>query len=87
MCTTLANLTKTKAEGKPLRWLVIRTAARMEPSKNENAEQGENIMCTGNIITIVIFGIFEALLGGCLFAGWLCDGGTDDSPVPDSTDN
>ncbi len=44
-------------------------------------------MCTGNIITIVIFGIFEALLGGCLFAGWLCDGSTDNSPVPDSTDN
>jgi|GEM_PF-3007933 len=44
-------------------------------------------MCAGNIITIVIFGIFEVLLGGCLFAGWLCDGGTDRSTVPDNTDN
>ena len=86
MRTTLANLTKTKAEGKPLRWLVTRADARMEPSKRDH-RTGENIMCTGNIITIVIFGIFEALLGGCLFAGWLCDGSTDNSPVPDSTDN
>jgi|LAHS01.1.fsa_nt_gb hypothetical protein len=36
-------------------------------------------MCAGNVITIIVFGIFEALLGACLCAGWICDSRHDDS--------